>query len=158
LKGRLKAKGTIDQILDQIKFLNPSIITDSTGIPPQLRLAKATYAEWSAILQNLFLNAYNAMRHTSLRHLDIDGGVDPTGSWLLIQDTGVGIDLDKALDFFEPFKRELEADRSRNSLTLGGGGLGLTIVRMIADEIDCDVEFVPPDEHHATAVRISWKE
>jgi signal transduction histidine kinase len=158
MKGRLQAKRTVDQVLDQIKFLNPSIITDSTGIPPHLRLPKATYAEWCAILQNLFLNAYNAMRHTSPRHLDISGGAGPTASWLLIQDTGVGIDLDKALDFFEPFKRGLEADRSRNSLTLGGGGLGLTIVRMIADEIDCDIEFVPPDENHATAVRISWKE
>jgi len=158
IKGRLAARATVDQVLEQIRFLNPSIITDSSRVPRELRLPKATYAEWCAILQNIFLNAYNAMRHTQTRRLDIAGGSGPNSSWLTIQDTGVGIDLAKAQAFFEPFVRELEPDRTRGSMTLGGGGLGLTIVRMIADEIDCSVEFIPPDDSHSTAVQISWTE
>ena len=37
-----------------------------------------------------------------------------------------------------------------------GLGLGLTIVRMMAQEMDCTVRFVAPDLEHATAIEISW--
>ena len=40
---------------------------------------------------------------------------------------------------------------------LGGTGLGLTIVRLIAKEFDVSVRFEKPEAGFSTAVRIAWK-
>jgi len=37
-------------------------------------------------------------------------------------------------------------------------GLGLTIVRMMANNLGCNVSFVEPDEHFNTAFQLTWKE
>ena len=71
---------------------------------------------------------------------------------------GVGIDLRDADRMFEPFQRKQTISNDRAALGLGGTGLGLTIVRMLADELHCRVVFTKPDERHATAVKIEWKE
>ena len=63
-------------------------------------------------------------------------------AWLKVNDMGAGIDWERSAQFFEPFAREIEISRERRGLGLGGMGLGLTIVRMIADQRRCKVQFV----------------
>jgi signal transduction histidine kinase len=157
-RSRFRAKETVDQILRQIRFLNPGVDANVEDIPANLRLPKGSYAEWSAIFQNLFVNAFNAMKNSDRRRLVIAGATDAGESWLTIQDTGIGVDVEDSERLFDPFVRELKMDDRREDVALGGGGLGLTIVRMTADELRCDVHFVQPSRGYNTAVRVSWKE
>jgi len=157
-KSRFRAKETVAAILEQVRFLNPGVTLDLDSIPASLRLPKGTYAEWSAILQNLFVNAFNAMKHSGRRRLKISGATSAGESSLLIQDSGVGVDVENSERLFDPFVRELEVGDTVQDVALGGGGLGLTIVRMTADELRCSVQFVRPDRGYATAVRLAWKD
>lgn len=127
------------------------------GIPSDLALPAAGYAAWSAVFQNLLVNAFNATLETPRRAVQIDGGEQNGRAWLRIQDTGEGVNLDHAPRLFEPFVRDMDADPRRAALGLGGSGLGLAIVRMITDEIGAVVAFEDPEPGQSTAVRIRWR-
>jgi signal transduction histidine kinase len=58
---------------------------------------------------------------------------------------------------FEPFVRRLKLPPDRQRAGLGGTGLGLTIVRMLAMTLKCDVAFVAPPPGFATTFEISWQ-
>jgi len=117
----------------------------------------APIAAWSAVIQNLLVNAFNAVLDQPRRRINVDGGVGGKRQWLRIQDTGVGIDLAKAPGYFAPFARGMDADPRRAEMGLGGSGLGLTIVRMITDPLGAKVEFVKPDGDYATSVLVEWE-
>jgi signal transduction histidine kinase len=157
LRGRFPARATLELIRDQVEVINPGVKINVGAVPEQMLLPPGRYAEWSAIFQNIFLNAFNAMRETEHKKIDVTAGRDRSAAWLLIQDTGVGVDLAEAEELFEPFVRRLQLSADYAALGLGGGGLGLTIVRMMAQELDCSVRFVPPDAAHATAIQIAWE-
>jgi C4-dicarboxylate-specific signal transduction histidine kinase len=96
--------------------------------------------------------------NTTARKLDISSRSEGRNRILLIQDTGVGVDLETAEDLFKPFERKLEISPERKALGMGGSGLGLTIVRMIAGSIGCNVSFVEPESGFSTAFQILWRE
>lgn len=150
------ARAVIEEVAGQLTVLARATTIDVTGVPAQLRLPKGSYPAWSAIFQNLFVNAFNAVLDTPRQRVDVDGGTSGSRAWVRVQDTGSGIDLDGAERLFEPFERGRPIDPQRAALGLGGGGLGLTIVRMISEEIGCTVRFAQPDDDHATAVTVSW--
>lgn len=157
--ARLKAREVVRQVSGQIQPLLRGVVVDWQRIDPELRLPRGTFAEWSAIFQNVLINATNAM---------LDNVDDPelavtsrsTGKMraLLIQDNGKGVDLENAEELFEPFIRKLKISHERERLGYGGMGLGLTIVRMVATTVGCSVSFVRPDPPFTTAFRISWEE
>lgn len=127
-------------------------------IPNDLYLPFATLAEWQALFQNVLTNSINAMIDSERRTLMITGGSIPgRKAWIRVSDTGVGIDLDKAEGFFEPFRREGTISEERKSMGLGGHGLGLTIVQMIAEGHNCNVSFIPPEDGFTTTFELSWK-
>jgi hypothetical protein len=68
------------------------------------------------------------------------------------------VDLSSAEELFNPFVRKLKISPERRSLGLGGTGLGLTIVRMVATSVNCRVAFVRPESGFATAFQLSWSE
>lgn len=151
------AKGLVEDVSEQVDVLSRGTriyVHDLDG----LTLPPAGYAAWMAVFQNLIINAYNATLTTPARRIDIDGGSSGRRMWIRVQDTGVGVDLEKAESLFEPFERDMPSDPERAALGLGGSGLGLTIVRMITEEIGCKVAFEAPDADHSTAVRVSWRE
>ena len=128
-------------------------------IDPDLRLPPATRAAWTAILQNVIVNSINATIDTSAKRIRIVGRFDAGrrhGS-LRVEDNGVGVDLDESGELFEPFERRLEISPERKRLGLGGVGLGLTIVRMVAQSVNCKVGFVEPTGRMTTAFELSWK-
>ena len=157
VRRRFPARQILDLIEDQIAPINPGVDINLGGVTSGTTLPPGRYVEWSAIFQNIFVNAFNAMRDSPVRKIDVSSGYEREESWLLIQDTGLGVDLDNAEELFEPFVRKLRLGPDHAALALGGGGLGLTIVRMMADELECQVGFVPPDSRHSTAVRLAWK-
>jgi signal transduction histidine kinase len=68
------------------------------------------------------------------------------------------VDLLSADELFKPFVRKIKLSPERQALGLGGSGLGLTIVRMIANNTDSKVQFVEPDDGFNTSFQLSWSE
>ena len=138
------------------------VVTRGTNInydelPRDLRFPRGGYPAWWAILQNILVNALNATLDTPAKRIHIDGGGTKSQGWIRVQDTGVGIDLGDANRMFEPFERGAPISRERAALALGGTGLGLTIVRWVADELGIQVTFEPPQTGYNTAIRVAWR-
>jgi signal transduction histidine kinase len=156
-RGRFLAKPLVEDATNQIRPLTHGVIFDTSPIPPAMRLARGGYVEWIALLQNVFLNAVNATLDSSVRRVDVDGHDVGRIAWLRIQDTGSGVDLKTADTLFLPFERRQQISQERAALGLGGTGLGLTIVRMLAAEFGATVDFEVPDPTHSTALVIRWR-
>jgi signal transduction histidine kinase len=88
----------------------------------------------------------------------VSSKVENIDNVILIQDTGCGVNLEEAENLFEPFVRRTEISPEKRALGYGGMGLGLTIVRMIANAIDCSVSFVKPEKGYSTAFSLRWRE
>jgi signal transduction histidine kinase len=157
VESRYRARTFIADIRDQMGLLLRGVDVNVEGIPPSLKLPLGTYAEWSAVFQNVLMNAVAATRETKRKEVIVTSRTRGTIQELLIQDTGVGVDLRDSVRLFDPFERKLEGVK-RNGRTAAATGLGLTIVRMIAESRDVLVSFVEPDEQFSTAFQIAWSE
>lgn len=157
-RRRFHAATVIDEVRRQVRFFSRGINIDTTEVDGEVFLPKASLAEWSAVFQNVFTNAFNAMLDSEERLLKISSRVEGKSREILVQDTGSGVDLQDSDRLFEPFKRGSEISSERRALGYGGTGLGLTIVRLLADGIGCQVGFVEPEEGFNTAFSISWRE
>lgn len=125
-------------------------------ISDEVRLPSATLAGWNAIFQNVLINAVNAMLDTEIRLIKCSAVVDGSAGAVYISDTGVGVRLHDSDDLFKPFIRRLEIPEERKALGMGGMGIGLTIVKMVADSIDCRVSFVEPLPGFQTSFKLEW--
>lgn len=121
-----------------------------------LYLPPATFAEWNSLFQNVLINAANATLDRDRRRIRCVGGRTGRAAWVRIDDNGAGLDHERSSHLFEPFKRELSLSEERSALGLGGMGLGLTIVRMIADQRRSRVSFVEPPPGWSTSFQMSW--
>ena len=158
LRHRFRAISVIEDIVAQTSFLARGIEIDYRQFDNQLYLPEASFAEWGAIFQNVFTNAFNAMLDSPHRLLHISSRSHEKSREILIQDTGQGVELQEAERFFEPFERASRISAERQALGYGGTGLGLTIVRLLADNIGCRVQFVHPQDEFRTAFSIQWRE
>ena len=157
-RNRYNARAVIKQVWEQTRFLARGATINLEALDPGLYLPEASFAEWGAILQNVFSNAFNAMLDSSQRHLRISSKTSAQEQILLIQDTGKGVDLKRADDLFEPFVRAMDTNAERMRLGYGGTGLGLTIVRLLTERIGCRASFVTPEPGFRTAFALEWKE
>jgi signal transduction histidine kinase len=155
---RFKARVLVKEVANRLGMLMRGIKPRTFRLEESLRLPKASYAEWVSIFQNVFLNAVNAMLDSSERILDVSSRYHDNRREIWIQDTGSGVDLETSDELFKPFVRKLEISPERRSLGAGGSGLGLTIAKMIADSIGCELMFVSPENGFSTAFCIRWKE
>ncbi len=158
LRFRLRANSVIHDIVTQTRFLARDIKVDFSQLEDELFLPKASFAEWGAIFQNIFTNSFNAMLDSSERLLHISSQSKQKSREILIQDTGHGINVEESDRYFNPFERASSVSPERQALGYGGTGLGLTIVRLLADNIGCRVQFVPPHSGFRTAFSIQWRE
>ncbi|HID07065.1 MAG TPA: sensor histidine kinase [Armatimonadetes bacterium] len=157
-RDRYKARAVIEDVVRQLSFLARGVEIDYDGSDPSIHLPEATYAEWVSIFQNVLTNAFNAMHESEYRCVKIETRQSKMKRAVVIQDTGVGVDLEHADELFEPFKRGLEISRRRMAMGYGGTGLGLTIVRLLCERIGCIARFAEPAEGFSTAFVIEWKE
>lgn len=158
IRERFPAHRVIDNIRRQIGFLLGGVKVETERIDLDLLLPKASIAEWTAIFQNVLLNSYNAMLAAKRRIIDISSRKRGPDRQILIQDTGVGVNLKSSEELFEPFVRETKIPEELQAAGYGGSGLGLTIVRMIAHNIGCVVSFVEPEGKYKTAFSLRWRE
>jgi signal transduction histidine kinase len=157
---RLRVQAVVNQAVSAVRTLMPGVEFQLRAIPTGLRFPQGSLAEWNALLQNILTNAWNAMLDSDRALIKFSGGSGPRKrEWLRISDTGKGlsVDLNKAKKLFEPFERSLNISEDRKSIALGGQGLGLSIVRMIARRRKADVEFVEPEKGFSTTLELSWK-
>jgi len=157
-RERFPAKRIVEEIKNQVRVLLKGIPVNTDRINEQFLLPKASLVEWSSIFQNVFLNAFNAMVDSKTKIIDVSSRVEDSVHEILVQNTGVQINLDEAPKYFEPFERKSNISPERQSLGYGGTGLGLTIVRLIARNIGCQVSFVKPEKNFKTAFSIKWRE
>jgi signal transduction histidine kinase len=157
-EGRFKAGILVDQVKSQIAILTRGIVINTSEIDQDLLLPEGRFIEWSAIFQNVFINAVNALLDSDEKLISVSSQVRGRFRVILVQDTGMGVDLDESEELFQPFVRKQIISRERQQLGLGGTGMGLTIIRMIAQNRNCRVGFVKPDKEFSTAFSLSWSE
>lgn len=155
---RYRARVTIESVLEQMTFMTLGISVDISDLDPNLYLPHASFAEWGAIFQNIFSNAFNAMYGCPTRTLGVSSQTKKNQRSLMIQDTGIGVDSKQTERLFQPFERGIEDDPARRRLGYGGTGLGLTIVRLLCDRIGCIARFAQPSEGFSTAFVLEWDE
>ncbi|HEU4739276.1 MAG TPA: ATP-binding protein [Solirubrobacterales bacterium] len=154
----LDARATIDATVHQARLLLRGVSVRTDGVDPDLALPPGRFAEWTAIFQNVLVNAANATLDADERVVEVFSRRTGPNTAIYFQDTGTGVDLRTAEELFVPFARQQSISEDRRNLGAGGTGLGLTIVRMIASNLDCLVAFVEPTDDFSSALRISWRE
>ncbi len=157
-RQRYKAKGVIDDIKRQLAFLARGIEVDITGIDANIYLPEASYAEWGSIFQNVLTDAYNAVQEQDRRYVRVNSRSSNFDRSILIQDTGIGVELQDSERLFRPFQRDAQTSHEKMAMGYGGTGLGLTIVRLLTDKIGCQARFIHPDIGFNTAFLLEWKE
>jgi len=155
---RLGVHAVVKQVVGAMGVLMPRVEFDLSGIPANMRFPLGSLAEWNAILQNVLANAWNAMLDSKKAKVMFRAGRDTRKEWLRISDTGQGltIPVPEAPQLFEPFERRLGISEDKRSIAIGGQGLGLAIVRMIAHRRAAKVRFVLPEEGFSTTFELSW--
>ncbi len=152
----LSACRVLSQVAENVRPLAPTLAV-SLDVPKDIALPPATFAEWSSLFQNVFLNASNATLDANEPAAHCIGGRTGRSIWLRIHDNGVGVDVEDSESLFEPFYRAARISDERRSLGLGGRGLGLTIVRMIANRRRAKATFVEPTTPWTTTFQLSWR-
>jgi signal transduction histidine kinase len=157
-RTRFRARAMVEQVREQVVVFARGIPIDAGRVDSDLRLPIGTFSEWSAVFQNVFLNAFNALLDSKTKKISVESRVHGKNRAIVVQDNGAGVDLTTADNLFEPFIRKLKISSERRALGLGGMGLGLTIVRMISGGLNCRVRFVKPEDGFRTSFEISWSE
>jgi len=99
----------------------------------------ASEADMGTLVKNL---VGNAIGHTPvLGRIDLEVCVNPDAAVIQVSDTGPGIPQQERERVFEPFYRSLESSD-------GGSGLGLSIVKAIADRLQACIVLSYSDEAH----------
>ena len=157
---RLKVRTIVHQVVSAFEPLMSRVNFELSCIPQELRFPVGSLAEWSAILQNVLTNSWNAMLDSERASIVFEGGRGARGrECLRISDTGVGlgVPLEESEALFEPFERRLQISDENRSIAMGGQGLGLAIVRMIARQRNTRAAFVQPKPGFGTTIEISWR-
>ena len=151
----LAAEAVLQEVIRNVTPLVTGL-TFLVDVPTDIFLPAATFAEWNSLFQNIFMNAANATLDQNDRRVQCIGGRTGRSVWIRVEDNGIGVDVQHSSDLFEPFNRLTGISEERRALGLGGMGLGLTIVRMIANRRRARVGFVQPSPGWSTALRLSW--
>jgi signal transduction histidine kinase len=155
---RLKVKAVLSDVCKQLRPLLRGIEVDLSSVSSSMLLPTGTYAEWSALFQNVIINAINALMDSKNRRISVVTAISGKTRTVVVEDTGKGIDIDSSERLFEPFERGEKITPQRRGLGLGGTGLGLTIARMIATNRGAAVKFLAPKKPFMAALELRWNE
>lgn len=158
IENRFKAKAVIKEVSESLGRYMRGVNLELDEVGDDIRLPKGSFTQWYAIFQNILINAVNAMLDSDEKLISVSTTRVGKTVLLDIQDTGAGVDVENSDQLFKPFERKSEISSARKNLGYGGTGLGLTIVKMIANNINAGVKFIEPGEGFSTAFRISWSE
>ena len=157
---RLTVESVVGQVVRSLRARLAGVAFATSGIPRDLRFPVGAFAEWSAVLQNVMFNAWNAMLESDVRVIQFDGSpADARRQYLRVSDTGSGLamPIEETGILFEAFERRGSVSPANRSIAIGGQGLGLAIIRMIATSRGAEVGFVRPSSGFSTAIQLSWR-
>jgi signal transduction histidine kinase len=157
-RDRMEVILLASDVTEQTRLLLRGTDVDLSSVDRDFLLPEGRVAEWTAIFQNAYFNAYDAMLDQARKSLWVKTAVNGKRRSVFIEDTGVGVDLSNAEELFEPFVRRLDVSRDRRRLQIGSSGLGLTIIRMIATALGCSTHFIEPEPGFSTCLEIAWDE
>jgi len=157
-RERWRASPLLDSVRRQVQLLIRTLPVDIDRVDPDLRLPEGTFVEWNAVFQNVIVNAANAVLDSPSPKIQISSIASRKSRAILVQDNGKGVDLNSADDLFKPFVRKLAISPERRAMGMGGSGIGLTIVRMLTENLESHAEFIQPESGFSTALCISWNE
>ncbi|WP_434629815.1 ATP-binding protein [Pseudomonas sp. Z1-29] len=156
-RNKYNAQKVLKNVINNSEALLRNVSVSVERVSKTVILPEGTLAAWNAIFQNVLINSINAMIDSDVKEISCFGENFENGrSVVYVMDTGVGVRLHDSADLFKPFIRRLEIPDERKALGLGGVGLGLTIVKMVADSLGCDVSFAEPLPGFKTAFKIEW--
>lgn len=155
-----RAKDVLDEIVNQLSGLLRGVDIKN-DVPQDIMLPKASLVEWGAIFQNVILNAYNAISVAENKEkglIRVMYAEEKGEKSILVQDNGIGVDIDKSEELFKPFLRKIKLSDEKKALGYGGTGIGLTIVKLISERIGCGAVFTRPTGGYKTAFKIFWRQ
>ena len=155
---RFRAKQLVQDMAGNIRSILRGVKVDISGVDRDLLLPEASYPVWMAIFHNIFMNASNAMLDADKKVIAVSSFKSGKRRVIRVQDTGVGVDLENAVDLFEPLHRGLDISADRRELGYGGTGLGLAIVKMLATDLRAEVGFTRPSAPYTTSFEFEWGE
>ena len=156
--ARFEAKPLVESMAGNLRTILRGVKVEVSGVDRDLLLPETSYPVWMAIFHNVLMNASNAMLDSDSKQISVSSFESGKRRGIRVQDTGVGIDLDKAEGLFKPLRRGLEISPERRALGYGGTGLGLAIVRMLATDLKADVRFIKPAVPFNTCFEMAWNE
>ena len=157
---RLPVRTLVHQVTNALRQRLSGLTFDLEGIPDRTLFPIGSFVEWSAILQNILFNSWNAMLASDERMIRFDASrPDEHKQFFRASDTGVGLTmpLNESDKLFEAFERRIVIGQEYESIAIGGQGLGLAIVRMIAVSRGVSVAFVEPRRGFSTSIELSWR-
>ena len=159
--NRLRVYSVVRQVVDATRVRMPGVqFRFHQEMDRELRFPRGSFVEWSALLQNVVFNAWNAMLNSTRRVVVFETAELGRGRRALrVSDTGVGLGLplEDASTLFEPFERRVEIAEENRSIAIGGDGLGLAIVRMIATRRQAEARFRIPLAGCSTTFELAWR-
>ena len=133
------------------------VVCDISKVPDDMYIGPLLVAELYSVFINVISNAIKAVianRDGASKKIEIVGETHGKHGRLIIRDTGIGVNLKKAAELFNPYVSDPERvlyaslDESINkehAFVLGtGSGLGLDIVKQIVQARQGKAEFVAP--------------
>ena len=158
---RLQVFAILDQLVKSLRPRMPGVTFDyRTRVDRDVRFPTGSFVEWSALLQNVLFNSWNAMLSSPRKHVQFQTKkLARRRMSLRISDTGIGLALPPAQSslLFEPFERRMVVSDENRSIAIGGEGLGLAIAKMIATKRLASVTFIEPSHGYSTAFELSWR-
>ena len=143
--GPVSIQSVFREVLEDLMPLAEAKSIDLGVVSPHDYSVMATPAELQTLVKNL---VDNAIRHTPCGGR-VDLSVDAVGSATVLEvtDTGSGIAESERQRVFEAFYRGLGQDDQ-------GSGLGLSIVKTIADRLGATIQLSFTDEAQQTGLRV----
>lgn len=128
--------------------------TINQHLDPNIPLVQGIYGDFSQSIQNIIVNAIDAMKYSKNKVLTLRTYVQRNVLVLEIEDTGEGISEEFKNKVFEPFFTTKEKEKGNPQ---SGTGLGLTITKKLLSSYGIDI-YIDTNKEQGTIFKLCFPE